>query len=232
MPLGRGLTLSPPAGRPHDVLRHRCTFLASFSASLSRCCSPRCSLTRLDPVSQAVLGISLKPEDTLEHPNAPLLSAGTRRQNACRALFDKAHGDNYDAGTADTPSAENLATLLALLQLSLCASTSLPLLDFVLLEFLTLSRPRPAVAELCVLSSPRSLSAALVADLLPEVPPPPPALPIRSHPIKSRPLLRSALSHYRDLQDEADTEEERASVRSTFGFAIYVRSPPSSAFST
>ena len=52
--------------------------------------------------------------------------------------------------------------------------------------------------------------------------------PVHSHPIKSRPLLRSALSHYRDLQDEAETEEERASVRSTFGFAIYVRPPPPS----
>ncbi|GAA5842576.1 hypothetical protein JCM9279_003624 [Rhodotorula babjevae] len=123
-----------------------------------------CAIGARSSPHSAVLGISLKPEDTLEHPNAPLLSAGTRRQNACRALFDKAHGDNYEAGTTDTPSAENLATLLALLQLSLFA------------EF---------------------------------------------RPIKSRPLLRSALSHYRDLQDEAETEEERASVRSTFGFAIY-----------
>lgn len=38
---------------------------------------------------QAVLGISLAPQDTLEHPNVPLLNAGTRRQNACTALFDK-----------------------------------------------------------------------------------------------------------------------------------------------
>ncbi|GAA5897072.1 hypothetical protein JCM8208_006161 [Rhodotorula glutinis] len=123
-----------------------------------------CAIGARSSPHSAVLGISLKPEDTLEHPNAPLLSAGTRRQNACRALFDKAHSDNYESGTIETPTAENLATLLALLQLSLFA------------EF---------------------------------------------HPIKSRPLLRSALSHYRDLQDEAETEEERASVRSTFGFAIY-----------
>ncbi|KPV75536.1 uncharacterized protein RHOBADRAFT_53503 [Rhodotorula graminis WP1] len=123
-----------------------------------------CAIGARSSPHSAVLGISLKPEDTLEHPNAPLLSAGTRRQNACRALFDKAHADNYESGTIETPTAENLATLLALLQLSLFA------------EF---------------------------------------------HPIKSRPLLRSALSHYRDLQDEAETEQERASVRSTFGFAIY-----------
>ncbi|BGP40011.1 hypothetical protein JCM10450v2_003991 [Rhodotorula kratochvilovae] len=112
----------------------------------------------------AVLGISLKPEDTVEHPNAPLLSAGTRRQNACKALFDKAHGENYESGTADAATVENLATLMALLQLSLFAEI---------------------------------------------------------HPSKSRPLLRSAISHYRELQDAAATEDERAWIRTTFGFAIY-----------
>jgi hypothetical protein len=40
-------------------------------------------------------------------------------------------------------------------------------------------------------------------------------------PSKSRPLLRSALSHYRELQDVAETDEERAGVRKTFGFALF-----------
>ncbi|GAA6048232.1 hypothetical protein JCM3770_006495 [Rhodotorula araucariae] len=112
----------------------------------------------------AVLGISLKPEDTVEHPDTPLLSAGTRRQNACKALFDKAHSENYESGTADAATVENLGTLMALLQLSLFAEI---------------------------------------------------------HPSKSRPLLRSAISHYRELQDSAATEDERAWIRGTFGFAIY-----------
>lgn len=40
-------------------------------------------------------------------------------------------------------------------------------------------------------------------------------------PSKSRPLLRSALSHYRELQDTASTEEALRSVRRTFGLALY-----------
>lgn len=42
-------------------------------------------------------------------------------------------------------------------------------------------------------------------------------------PMKTRPLLRSAVSHYKDLQDAAANEAEAVWIRKTFGFAIYVR---------
>lgn len=47
--------------------------------------------------------------------------------------------------------------------------------------------------------------------------------------MKTRPLLRSAVSHYKDLQDAASNEAEAAWIRKTFGFAIYVSrlTPPS-----
>ncbi|GAA6011969.1 hypothetical protein JCM10207_003444 [Rhodosporidiobolus poonsookiae] len=40
-------------------------------------------------------------------------------------------------------------------------------------------------------------------------------------PAKSRPLLRSAFSHYKELQDEASTDEERRDIRQSFGLALY-----------
>ncbi|GEM07309.1 hypothetical protein Rt10032_c03g1326 [Rhodotorula toruloides] len=112
----------------------------------------------------AVLGIAIRPEDPVDHPNAPLLSAGNRRQTACTALFDKAHALNWEAGTMETPTVEALAALLAVLQMSLFTEVQ---------------------------------------------------------PMKTRPLLRSAVSHYKDLQDAASNESEAAWIRKTFGFAIY-----------
>ncbi|BGP16119.1 hypothetical protein JCM10213v2_004113 [Rhodosporidiobolus nylandii] len=112
----------------------------------------------------ALIGVSLRPSDAVDHPNAPLLSAGTRRQNACATLLSRAHLTNHEAGTMEEPSAENLAALLSLLQL------------------------------------------CTFAELVPS---------------KSRPLLRSAVSHFKELQDTAETEEERAWLRKTFGLAIY-----------
>jgi hypothetical protein len=113
---------------------------------------------------KAVLGISLKPSDAVDHPNAPLLSAGTRRQNASRALYEQAHLRNFEAATTEQATVENLAALLSVLQLTLFAEVT---------------------------------------------------------PSKSRPLLTSALSHYRELQDVAESEEDRAAIRRTFGFALY-----------
>ncbi|BGP31983.1 hypothetical protein JCM10296v2_003762 [Rhodotorula toruloides] len=112
----------------------------------------------------AVLGIAIRPEDPVDHPNAPLLNAGNRRQTACTALFDKAHALNWEAGTMETPTVEALAALLAVLQMSLFTEVQ---------------------------------------------------------PMKTRPLLRSADSHYKDLQDAASNEAEAAWIRKTFGFAIY-----------
>ncbi|GAA5959811.1 hypothetical protein JCM21900_001025 [Sporobolomyces salmonicolor] len=112
----------------------------------------------------ALLGISIKPEDTRDHPNAPLLSAGTRRQNACQVLLTKAHRISWDLGVMEHPTVENLAAVLSLLQLSLFTEVA---------------------------------------------------------PAKSRPLLRSAFSHFKELQDAAPTDQERADLRHTFGFAIY-----------
>ncbi|GAA5851208.1 hypothetical protein JCM8547_004167 [Rhodosporidiobolus lusitaniae] len=119
--------------------------------------------TRTSPHS-AVLGISLRPSDTVEHPSAPLLSAGTRRQSATDALFTQAHELNFAAATADVPSVENLAALLSLLQLTLFSEVQ---------------------------------------------------------PVKSRPLLRAAVGHFKELQDEAETEQERGEIRRQFGYALW-----------
>ncbi|GAA5824096.1 hypothetical protein JCM11251_001520 [Rhodosporidiobolus azoricus] len=112
----------------------------------------------------ALLGIGIQPDDIPEHPNAPFLSAGTRRQSACETFFDQAGRANFEAGTMEFASPENLAALLAVLQLS------------------------------------------LFAEVVPK---------------RSRPLLRSALSHYKELQDLTASEEEKVWVRKTFGFAVY-----------
>ncbi|GAA6027174.1 hypothetical protein JCM8097_002455 [Rhodosporidiobolus ruineniae] len=112
----------------------------------------------------AVLGISIHPSDTIAHPKAPLLSAGTRRQNACKALIEQAGRLNYEAGTMEHATAENLAALMTMLQLAM----------FTELE-----------------------------------------------PSKSRPYLQSAVSHYKDLLDAAETEEEQEWLKKTFGFALY-----------
>ncbi|GJN89300.1 hypothetical protein Rhopal_002280-T1 [Rhodotorula paludigena] len=61
----------------------------------------------------------MAPEDELDHPNAPLLSAGTRRQNACQVLLDKAYDSNHQQGISETATVENLAALLSILQLAL-----------------------------------------------------------------------------------------------------------------
>lgn len=46
-----------------------------------------------------------------------MLSAGTRRQSACHVLVHQAHAQGFEHGLMDEPSMENLAALLALLQM-------------------------------------------------------------------------------------------------------------------
>lgn len=70
--------------------------------------------------SQALLGIAAVPDDSRDHPQAPLLSAGERRQNACSVLLSKALSLCYEQGVEDEATEENLAALLALMQMSIC----------------------------------------------------------------------------------------------------------------
>ncbi|GAA5998999.1 Zn(II)2Cys6 transcription factor [Rhodotorula paludigena] len=88
-------------------------------ASLQVAFNAFCAVGARTSPHSALLGISLKPEDELDHPNAPLLSAGTRRQNACQVLLDKAYDSNYQQGILETATVENLAALLSILQLAL-----------------------------------------------------------------------------------------------------------------
>ncbi|ORY62706.1 hypothetical protein BCR35DRAFT_326679 [Leucosporidium creatinivorum] len=65
----------------------------------------------------AVLGIEAFPSDARDHPEAPLLSAGTRRQSACSTLLQQAHTLGFEHGLMDEPTIDNLAGLLALMQM-------------------------------------------------------------------------------------------------------------------
>lgn len=67
--------------------------------------------------TQAVLGIEAFPSDARDHPEAPLLSAGTRRQSACSTLLQQAHTLGFEHGLMDEPTVDNLAGLLALMQM-------------------------------------------------------------------------------------------------------------------
>ncbi|KAK4702835.1 hypothetical protein P7C70_g3383, partial [Phenoliferia sp. Uapishka_3] len=67
----------------------------------------------------ALLGIAASPDDSRDHPQAPLLSAGERRQNACSVLLSKAHTLCFEQGVEDEATEENLAALLALMQMSI-----------------------------------------------------------------------------------------------------------------
>jgi len=67
--------------------------------------------------SQAVLGIEAFPSDARDNPQAPLLSAGTRRQSACSTLLQQAHTLGFEHGLMDEPTIDNLAGLLALMQM-------------------------------------------------------------------------------------------------------------------
>ncbi|KAK4056861.1 hypothetical protein OIO90_002111 [Microbotryomycetes sp. JL221] len=66
-----------------------------------------------------LLGITINPQDEISHPNAPLLSAGTRRQSACAAFLRQAHAMSFENNTAEETSVESLAALLALTQMSI-----------------------------------------------------------------------------------------------------------------
>lgn len=74
----------------------------------------------LTPTPQALLGIAASPDDSRDHPEAPLLSAGTRRENACRGLLHKALALCFQQGVEDDATEENLAALLALMQMAIC----------------------------------------------------------------------------------------------------------------
>lgn len=65
----------------------------------------------------AVLGIEAFPSDARDNPNAPLLSAGTRRQSACAVLVSRAHAQGFEQGLMDEATMESLAALLALVQM-------------------------------------------------------------------------------------------------------------------
>lgn len=74
----------------------------------------------LNPCCQALLGIATYPDDSIDHPEAPLLNAGTRRQSACDALVAQALTLGYEEGLVDVPTRDNLAALLALIQMMMC----------------------------------------------------------------------------------------------------------------
>lgn len=80
----------------------------------------RTLLTGFTRHAQAVLGITISPDDERSHPNAPLLSAGTRRQSACMAFLAQAHQACFESSLAEEVSVENLAAILSLMQMSIC----------------------------------------------------------------------------------------------------------------
>jgi hypothetical protein len=90
--------------------------------------APHCENHVLTFGSQALLGITISPEDERSHPNAPLLSAGTRRQSACMAFLAQAHQACFESSLAEEVSVENLAAILSLMQMSIC-ELGAPLLD-------------------------------------------------------------------------------------------------------
>lgn len=106
-----------------------CAIGARASPHSVRPCLALCSNANLLD-AQAVLGISAGPTDSRDHPDAPLLNAGTRRQSACTVLLAQAHALSFEQGLMDEATIENLAALVALTQMSifveLCVSLWLP----------------------------------------------------------------------------------------------------------
>ena len=66
----------------------------------------------------ALLGITIDPKDSQVHPNAPLLSAGTRRESACASFLKQAHQMCFEEGLAEEVSVENLGSLISLMQMA------------------------------------------------------------------------------------------------------------------
>ncbi|KAM0787683.1 hypothetical protein ACM66B_003746 [Microbotryomycetes sp. NB124-2] len=66
-----------------------------------------------------LLGITINPEDQVTHPDAPLLSAGTRRQNACATFLRQAYAASFENDVAEQGTVESLAALLSLTQMSI-----------------------------------------------------------------------------------------------------------------
>lgn len=113
-------TRSPSKHFEPSALVPRLTRYAFSSPLLqSQCCADFC----LALASQAVLGITISPEDERSHPNAPLLSAGTRRHSACMAFLAQAHQACFESSLAEEVSVENLAAILSLMQMSICKLT-------------------------------------------------------------------------------------------------------------
>lgn len=79
------------------------------------------SLTPFDDHQQAVLGIEASPSDAHDHPQAPLVSAGARRHSACAVLLQQAHSLSFEHGLMDEPTVDNLAGILALMQMIMFA---------------------------------------------------------------------------------------------------------------
>lgn len=97
---------------PHSVSCRDSKFIAYF-----------CSIY-LSFFIQAVLGIELAhstPNNAPGPTSALLLSAGTRRQNACSKLLNQAHTLSHEESIMDEVSEENLAALMALVQLAIFA---------------------------------------------------------------------------------------------------------------
>lgn len=137
---GQEWQLSPAA--KVSCSRSRCAFLlltlflkgrsASFSRGRGSHIHSLCPLSPLlfslseltSLISQALLGITISPDDEKSHPNAPLLSAGTRRQSACMAFLAQAHQACFESSLAEEVSVENLAAILSLMQMSICESSA------------------------------------------------------------------------------------------------------------
>ncbi|KDE06598.1 hypothetical protein MVLG_03094 [Microbotryum lychnidis-dioicae p1A1 Lamole] len=66
-----------------------------------------------------LLGISIEAKDSRDHPDAPLLSAGTRRESACTNFLKQAHQLCFDEGLAEEASIENLGSLMTLMQMAM-----------------------------------------------------------------------------------------------------------------
>ncbi|SCV71196.1 BQ2448_2784 [Microbotryum intermedium] len=67
----------------------------------------------------ALLGILIEAKDSRDHPDAPLLSAGTRRESACTNFLKQAHQLCFDEGLAEEASIENVGSLMTLMQMAM-----------------------------------------------------------------------------------------------------------------
>lgn len=105
----------------HDRLPNFRGDLSQLHASAKVSIAAFCAIGARASPHSALLGIASAPDDARIHPQAPLLNAGSRRENACTVLLGQAHTLCYEAGLVDVATRDNLAAILAMMQMTICA---------------------------------------------------------------------------------------------------------------